>query len=215
MPDAARRRALADIQFASMVDADLTPSEDETAEEKLVQLETVQSAIGVSISPQQTRLTWPATPAAEKAAALDDSDGGALDDIIRLPSPWRAGPNSNFQQEPDHRAALRDSFARGHRRRTLSGSSTTDGLRKYILLFPQPSSPVFRTSTWPACRRAKRAKAGCLDEWPTELWRHCTARRQLFLDTGRLPRRPITSESVTASPPGHRTHSTAAILIRK
>ncbi|KAJ4292023.1 hypothetical protein N0V90_009922 [Kalmusia sp. IMI 367209] len=73
-----RQNALADIQFASIVDADLTPSEDETPEEPSLQLETVQSAIGVSIGQQQTRLTSPKTPAAEKAAALDEGDGGVL-----------------------------------------------------------------------------------------------------------------------------------------
>ncbi|KAL1598693.1 hypothetical protein SLS60_007833 [Paraconiothyrium brasiliense] len=73
-----RQNALADIHFASIVDGDLTPSEDETPEERTLQLETVQSAIGVSIGQQQTRLTSPKTPAAEKAAALEESDGGAL-----------------------------------------------------------------------------------------------------------------------------------------
>lgn len=63
-----------------MVDGDLTPSEDETPEERRLELETVQSAIGVSIGQQQTRLTSPRTPAAEKAAALDEGDGGALFD---------------------------------------------------------------------------------------------------------------------------------------
>ncbi|OAG04166.1 uncharacterized protein CC84DRAFT_1188618 [Paraphaeosphaeria sporulosa] len=73
-----RQNALADIHFASIMDADLTPSEDETPYERTLQLETVQSAIGISIGQQQTRLTSPKTPAAEKAAALEDSDGGAL-----------------------------------------------------------------------------------------------------------------------------------------
>ncbi|KAJ4336641.1 hypothetical protein N0V95_008559 [Ascochyta clinopodiicola] len=76
-----RQHALADIQFASMLDDDdLTPVEsgDETEQERRLELETVQSAIGVSIGKQQTRLTSPKTPAAEKAAALDDVDGGAL-----------------------------------------------------------------------------------------------------------------------------------------
>lgn len=75
-----RQNALADIHFASIVDADLTPSEDETPDERTLQLETVQSAIGVSIGQQQTRLTSPKTPAAEKAAALEESDGGAFFD---------------------------------------------------------------------------------------------------------------------------------------
>ncbi|CAO2652375.1 Nn.00g006580.m01.CDS01 [Neocucurbitaria sp. VM-36] len=76
--DTRRQNALADIQFASVADDDLTPSEDETPEESRLQLETVQSAIGVSIGEQQTRLTSPKTPAAEKAAALDETDGGVL-----------------------------------------------------------------------------------------------------------------------------------------
>lgn len=73
-----RQNALADIHFADIVDGDLTPSEDETPEERRLELETVQSAIGVSIGQQQTRLTSPKTPAAEKAAALDEGDGSAL-----------------------------------------------------------------------------------------------------------------------------------------
>ncbi|KAH6644780.1 hypothetical protein C7974DRAFT_299474 [Boeremia exigua] len=78
-----RQNALADIQFASILDDDdLTPVEsgDETEQEQRLELETVQSAIGVSIGQQQTRLTSPKTPAAEKAAALDDIEGGALFD---------------------------------------------------------------------------------------------------------------------------------------
>ncbi|PSN74244.1 hypothetical protein BS50DRAFT_567107 [Corynespora cassiicola Philippines] len=166
--------ALAEIRFASVVDPDLTPSEDETPEEKELQLETVQSAIGVSIGQQQTRLTSPKTPAAEKAAALDETDGGVLFENVeqspqttpepspalpptttntqvrgddpaaepqspsakgaeaaRLPSPWRAGPKT-FARADDHRAALRDSFASGSRRRAMSGGSAGDTLKKYI-----------------------------------------------------------------------------------
>ena len=73
-----RYNALADIQFASILDDDLTPSEDESADERALQLEHVQSAIGISIGQEQTRLTSPKTPAAEKAAALDQTDGGVL-----------------------------------------------------------------------------------------------------------------------------------------
>jgi hypothetical protein len=80
IPDTRRQHALADIQFASIVDDDLTPSEDESAEERALQLENVQSAIGISIGREQTRLTSPKTPAAEKAAALDEIDGGGLFD---------------------------------------------------------------------------------------------------------------------------------------
>lgn len=76
--DARRNNVVDDIQFAPIVDDDLTPSEDETPEEQSLQLETVQSAIGVSIGEQQTRLISPRTPAAEKAAALDETDGSVL-----------------------------------------------------------------------------------------------------------------------------------------
>ncbi|KAF2025749.1 hypothetical protein EK21DRAFT_75707 [Setomelanomma holmii] len=77
-PQSSRQNALADIQFASIIDDDLTPSEDESPEEKSLQLDHVQSTIGISIGRQQTRLTSPKTPAAEKAAALDETDGGVL-----------------------------------------------------------------------------------------------------------------------------------------
>lgn len=132
-PYTRRQNALADIQFASIVDDDLTPSEDESPEEQLLQLETVQSAIGISIGEQQTRLTSPKTPAAEKAAALDEIDGGGLFEgfedrietaahqppIPRLPSSESEGDNETPlsqrqvqpyrhepSQEPDPRVRL-------------------------------------------------------------------------------------------------------------
>ncbi|KAF2124770.1 hypothetical protein P153DRAFT_390238 [Dothidotthia symphoricarpi CBS 119687] len=81
-----RQSALAEIQFASIIEDDLTPSEDETPEDESLQLETAQSAIGVSIGHQQTRLVSPRTPAAEKAAALEAGDGGELFDGWELTS---------------------------------------------------------------------------------------------------------------------------------
>ena len=82
-----RQNALADIQSATILDDDdLTPVEsgDETeteAGQKLeLEVEAVQAAIGVSIGQQQTRLTSPKTPAAEKVAALEDVEGGGLFD---------------------------------------------------------------------------------------------------------------------------------------
>lgn len=80
-----RQNALADIQFATILDDDdLTPvesgDETETETEQKLELEAVQAAIGVSIGQQQTRLTSPKTPAAEKVAALEDVEGGGLFD---------------------------------------------------------------------------------------------------------------------------------------
>ena len=80
MEPSSHPNALADIQFASIIDPDLTPSEDESPEAQSFPAEDAQSVIGVSIGQAQTRLTSPKTPAAEKAAALDDLEGGGLFD---------------------------------------------------------------------------------------------------------------------------------------
>jgi hypothetical protein len=106
-PHTRRQHALADIQFASIVDDDLTPSEDESPEERALQLENVQSAIGISIGQQQTRLTSPKTPAAEKAAALEETDGGGffdgfedrLETAADAPTPRRTPSDSEGEGE--------------------------------------------------------------------------------------------------------------------
>jgi hypothetical protein len=94
-----RDNAVADIQFASIEDPDLTPSEDDATpdEQELeleLELETVTSAIGVSIGHQQTRLTSPKTPAAEKAAALDATEDGAFFDA------WQLSTDGTIEQNP-------------------------------------------------------------------------------------------------------------------
>jgi hypothetical protein len=105
-----RHNALADMRFASVVDdSDLTPSEDDaTPDEQELELETVTSAIGVSIGHQQTRLTSPKTPAAEKAAALDATEDGGLFDAWQQPTEGpieqslpRPIPSSNPTQSSD------------------------------------------------------------------------------------------------------------------
>jgi hypothetical protein len=106
-----RQNALADIQFASIIDDDLTPSEDETPDERLIELETAQSAIGISIGQQQTRLTSPKTPAAEKAAVLEQTDDGFFFDGWGQPpeaaSHARDSPriraDTRIEEEPDAR----------------------------------------------------------------------------------------------------------------
>jgi hypothetical protein len=207
-PYTRRQNALADIQFASIIDDDLTPSEDESPEERSLQLETVQSAIGISIGRQQTHLTSPKTPAAEKAAALDETDGGFLfegfedrletlpadppatrrtrldsegepepininintntasqrqaqpglqeqeqeqaqvqalaSSLPRLPSPWRAGPKTFQERVSDHRSFLRQNLQSGSRRRSSSGSSMGDTVRKYMPFTLPSMSKTYR-----------------------------------------------------------------------
>jgi hypothetical protein len=111
------QNALADIQFASIIDGDLTPSEDESAEERALQLEEAQSAIGISIGEQQTRLTSPKTPAAEKAAALDDTEGGfpfdSFDASVEPIEHETATPRTPSDSEDDKEG---DTFLQGQAR---------------------------------------------------------------------------------------------------
>ncbi|KAK3071586.1 hypothetical protein LTR53_008355 [Teratosphaeriaceae sp. CCFEE 6253] len=68
-------RALADVQLNNIL-ADLgTSSEDEPPDAQDIPAEDARTALGISISRQQTRLNSPLTPAVEKAAALADAGG--------------------------------------------------------------------------------------------------------------------------------------------
>lgn len=103
-----RPRAHADVHVhsASLADGDVTPSEDETAEEPPLlelELETVQSAIGVSIGEQQTRLLSPKTPAAEKAAALAETDGHGLFDSWGQATGADVVPDAKTRDNPSTR----------------------------------------------------------------------------------------------------------------
>ena len=66
------------IKLLSASDHDTTP--DEGQEDGLLPEEDAQSTIGVSMSRAHTRLMSPKTPAAEKAAAIDASDGVGVSD---------------------------------------------------------------------------------------------------------------------------------------
>ncbi|KAI8932946.1 hypothetical protein NX059_010415 [Plenodomus lindquistii] len=117
-----RQNALAEPRVAAMADGDGTPSEDETREEQHLELETVQSAIGVSIGEQQTRLISPKTPAAEKAAALDETEGGGLAagwDQPRDVVPEAATRHSPSPR-PDARRPAGTTTKHGHARRSRS-----------------------------------------------------------------------------------------------
>ncbi|KAF2204000.1 hypothetical protein GQ43DRAFT_438319 [Delitschia confertaspora ATCC 74209] len=93
----ARQNALAEIQFASLIDPNLTTSEDDTLEEDDIQAEDAQSVIGVSISPTQTHLASPWTPVEEKRAALEDIDDG--EELFMGTQPPVDGTNGAIAQE--------------------------------------------------------------------------------------------------------------------
>lgn len=73
--------ALQDIRYNSMNHSDVsTPSDDESAQPNDHAAQDAQSLVGVSIGHQQTHFTSPTTPAAEKAAAMDDLLDGPFGD---------------------------------------------------------------------------------------------------------------------------------------
>lgn len=145
----ASRRALADLQYNSIIaDQNTTSSEDESQSpgSREMRGEEARSAIGVSIGRQQTRFTSPRTPATEKAAIIDREGGffGSLDgtteddgdqeerapivnqqQIIspdaQIPSPWRVPDPKPLSNERSSRtkAILQNGFFT--RKRSWSG----------------------------------------------------------------------------------------------
>lgn len=71
------RRALAELQYNSILAADQGTSSDEEGKDNGVirDPDDAREAIGVSIGREQTRLISPSTPAIEKAAAIDNAGG--------------------------------------------------------------------------------------------------------------------------------------------
>lgn len=69
----------ASTQISSTSDSD-EAAQDDAQEDALLQEEDTQSAIGVSMSHAHAKLLSPRTPAAEKAAMLEDLDGGGFFD---------------------------------------------------------------------------------------------------------------------------------------
>lgn len=70
-------RALAELQYNSIITSDLATSseDDETPEAQQILADDARSVVGVSIGQAQSRLTSPKTPAAEKAAAIAGAGG--------------------------------------------------------------------------------------------------------------------------------------------
>ena len=69
-------RSLASIGYSSLLSSAYgASSEDEAPEEQAIPSEDFQTAIGVSISSEQTRLSSPRTPAVEKAGAIESAGG--------------------------------------------------------------------------------------------------------------------------------------------
>ncbi|KAJ3574259.1 hypothetical protein NPX13_g4424 [Xylaria arbuscula] len=105
------RAPIEDMPSLVIPDKEGSPSDDgdgdETGEEALdIDQDDVQSFIQPALSPIATRLALPRTPAAEKAAAMDQVPGGGLFDIMesveagKLPSPPPARPRTSGTVAP-------------------------------------------------------------------------------------------------------------------
>jgi hypothetical protein len=70
-----RPRALADLQYNSLVNDAATSSEDEAPEIRAIAPAEAQFLLGVSLGEAQKRLILPQTPAAEKQAAIEEQGG--------------------------------------------------------------------------------------------------------------------------------------------
>lgn len=90
--------ALAAINYGAIAEPDSSaPSEDESSESVAPYTsEDARGVIGVSIGHAQTRLTSPQTPAIEKAAALEDSDGENL-----FGTAWQPLSADEREESPD------------------------------------------------------------------------------------------------------------------
>ncbi|KAK0976905.1 hypothetical protein LTR91_013539 [Friedmanniomyces endolithicus] len=154
--DAERRpRALAEIQLNTILGLDQgTSSEDELPEAQRIPADDARTALGVSISQQQTRLNSPTTPAVEKAAALAAA-GGYF--------------SSGFDGTED--SVIGDSVAKDEgREATEAGQSvTTNGVeRGHVQPVQQgtgdspersPRSPVRLPSPWRASSNTRKTRS--------------------------------------------------------
>ncbi len=96
--------ALQSIQYNSIVASDAAiSSEDEGQDASQIPEEDAQTAIGVSISRQQTQLASPKTPAVVKAAAIENAGGffGGIDGVSDTleEEPEETEPASDFAAE--------------------------------------------------------------------------------------------------------------------
>ncbi|KAJ8109130.1 hypothetical protein ONZ43_g6223 [Nemania bipapillata] len=118
-----------------VLDEDASPSDD--GEEPLdIDQDDVQSFIQPALSPVATRLTLPKTPAAEKAAAMDQLSGGGLFDIVENITP--AEPTSVLPSRPSAYgvvAAIPSPRARQQRGFTLGQLPSS---LPYMSKFPSP-----------------------------------------------------------------------------
>ena len=147
-----RPRALETISYNSILAGDIATSSDDELPDPVA--EEAQTAIGVSIGQQQTRLTSPKTPAVEKQAAIEEAGGffGGIDGAI------------DREQDDDTNAEGVRSGGVVHRRRPSEDRSRPVSSPAEI---SPPSSPVRLPSPWRSEARTfvrdGKSRSGLLD----------------------------------------------------
>ncbi|OTB17940.1 hypothetical protein K445DRAFT_56510 [Daldinia sp. EC12] len=141
-PRASLLRGTLDPPSLVVSDGEASPSSDGAADEEplYIDQDDAQSMIQPALSPAATRLTLPKTPAAEKAAALENLPGGGLFSVIEGP----------LTSEPER---LSSSSAMGSTRTAYQTTGTRAQTRQNRGLslgqLPSSHSPLYRfPSPW-------------------------------------------------------------------
>ncbi|KAJ9667237.1 hypothetical protein H2201_002758 [Coniosporium apollinis] len=147
-----RPTALSETQYGLMTnDSDAGTPSDESSTEQQEEFPTddVQSLVGLSIGRAQTRLTSPKTPAAEKAAVLDDLDGGEL-----FTSGWPVPVDGTLEERGQQTVTVP---IKSHGEQLSSQKTYAEPFPTYV---DAPESPVYRMpSPWaPGVRPSQKTE---------------------------------------------------------
>ncbi|KAK1057606.1 hypothetical protein LTR74_014051 [Friedmanniomyces endolithicus] len=154
--DAERRpRALAEIQLNTILGLDQgTSSEDELPEAQGIPADDARTALGVSISQQQTRLNSPTTPAGEKAAALAATGGyfsGGFDGTEDASIGEGVAQDEEREATEARQSVTTNGVERGHVQPVQQG--TEDSPER------SPRSPVRLPSPWRASSNPRKTRS--------------------------------------------------------
>lgn len=124
-----------DMQVLAIPDEDISPSDD--GEEPLeIDQDDVQSFILPALSPVATRLALPNTPAAEKAAAMDQVPGGGIFGTVEK-TPVARSPTSLLPSRPPYGVVTPVLSPRPRQQRGFTLSQLPSSL-PYMSKFPSP-----------------------------------------------------------------------------
>jgi len=131
-----RPRALEEMQLNSILAGDQgTSSEDEISDGRAIPSDDAQTALGISIGQEQTRLTSPRTPAVEKQAAIE-AEGGFFGGVSGF-------SRDRVSEEPEDEAEA-ERVQESDSRAAVAGAARdkTSSSRHPIVTIPERSLPT-------------------------------------------------------------------------